>query len=43
MLALIYTGGHWLSDVLGGLCLGWVLVEALQMTRTARSQNYRQG
>ena len=43
MLALIYTGGHWFSDVLGGLCLGWLLVEAWQAIRTARSRNYRQG
>jgi membrane-associated phospholipid phosphatase len=43
MLALVYTGGHWLSDVLGGLCLGWVLVEAWQVIRTARSRSYRQG
>lgn len=43
MLALVYTGGHWLSDVLGGLCLGWVLVEAWQAIRTARSRNYRRG
>lgn len=42
MLALVYTGGHWLSDVLGGLCLGWVLIEAWQLIRTARSRNYRQ-
>ncbi len=42
MLALVYMGNHWLSDVLGGLYLGWVLVEAGQLIRTARSRNYPQ-
>ena len=42
MLALVYTGNHWLSDVLGALCLGWVLIEAGRVIRTARSLNYRQ-
>lgn len=27
MAALIYLGDHWLSDVLGGLCVGWACVE----------------
>jgi len=27
MAALIYLGDHWLSDVLGGLCLGWACTE----------------
>jgi membrane-associated phospholipid phosphatase len=27
MAALVYHGDHWLSDVLGGLCLGWALSE----------------
>jgi membrane-associated phospholipid phosphatase len=40
MLALVYTGGHWLSDVLGGLCLGWALIETGRAIRTTRSQNY---
>ena len=43
MLALVYTGGHWLSDVLGALCLGWALIEAGRVVRTARSQSYRRG
>ena len=43
MLALVYLGNHWLSDVLGGLCLGWVLMEAGKVIRIARSRNYRQG
>ncbi len=28
MAALVYLGDHWATDVLGGLCLGWVCVEA---------------
>jgi membrane-associated phospholipid phosphatase len=40
MLALVYMGGHWLSDVLGGLCLGWALIETGRAIRTTRSQNY---
>jgi membrane-associated phospholipid phosphatase len=27
MTALVYLGAHWTSDVLGGLCLGWVALE----------------
>jgi membrane-associated phospholipid phosphatase len=39
MAALVYVGAHWLSDVLGGLCLGWTLLGALEAVRTARSRN----
>jgi membrane-associated phospholipid phosphatase len=28
MAALVYGDGHWPSEVLGGLCLGWALLEA---------------
>jgi membrane-associated phospholipid phosphatase len=27
MLALVYLGDHWASEVLGGLCLGWACAE----------------
>ena len=27
MASLVYLGDHWTSEVLGGLCLGWVCVE----------------
>lgn len=30
MVSLVYLGDHWLSEVLGGLCLGWVFVELLR-------------
>ena len=43
MGALIYLGYHWLSDVLGGLCLGWASVEIARAITTARSPNYRRG
>jgi len=43
MAALVYMGDHWLSDVIGGLCLGWVFLEAGEALRTARSRSYRRG
>ncbi|HLW60867.1 MAG TPA: phosphatase PAP2 family protein [bacterium] len=43
MSALIYLGYHWLSDVLGGLCLGWASVEVARAITTARSPSYRRG
>jgi membrane-associated phospholipid phosphatase len=33
MAVLICMGYHWPSEVLGGLCLGWVLVEAGSVIR----------
>ncbi len=30
MAGLVYLGDHWASDVLGGLCLGWVCVEIMR-------------
>jgi membrane-associated phospholipid phosphatase len=43
MTALIYLGDHWLSDVLGGLCLGWVFLEARGAFRSVRSRNCPRG
>ncbi len=43
MAALVYLGDHWLSDVLGGLCLAWVLIEVAGVVTTARSRSYRRG
>jgi membrane-associated phospholipid phosphatase len=43
MAALVYLGDHWLSDVLGGLSLGWVLLEARGAFRSARSRSCRRG
>lgn len=39
MAALVYLGGHWLSDVLAGVCLGWALIETGVLIRAARSRN----
>jgi len=36
MAALTYLGDHWATDVLGGLCLGWVCVEILRYLRCLR-------
>jgi membrane-associated phospholipid phosphatase len=33
MTALVYLGDHWMSDVLGGLCLGWVALEIAAAAR----------
>ena len=33
MAALVYLGDHWMSDVLGGLCLGWACAEIAGGTR----------
>jgi membrane-associated phospholipid phosphatase len=39
MTALVYVGAHWLSDVLGGLCLGWALLGVCDAVTTARSRS----
>ena len=49
MAALVYLGDHWMSDVLGGLCLGWLALEIAAAARgrlaagatTTRSLNCR--
>ena len=43
MAALVYLGDHWLSDVLGGLCLGWVCLEARGAFRSTRFRSCRRG
>jgi membrane-associated phospholipid phosphatase len=43
MTALVYLGDHWLSDVLGGLCLGWVFLETRGAFRSVRSRNCHRG
>jgi len=48
MASLVYLGDHWTSEVLGGLCLGWVCVELawafwIGRPRTTRSPNCPRG
>jgi membrane-associated phospholipid phosphatase len=43
MAALVYLGDHWLSDVLGGLSLGWVFLETRGAFRSVRSRNCPRG
>lgn len=42
MAALVYRGDHWLSEVLGGLCLGWGLSELGALISTARGKTPRE-
>ncbi len=37
MAALVYVGGHWLSDVVAGLCLGWAMIQARTLIGMKRS------
>jgi membrane-associated phospholipid phosphatase len=37
MAALVYLGDHWMSDVAGGLCLGWMCAEIAHGIRTTHT------